>query len=63
MYFKLSDCGNHRVPKARKGGEHERVIIPPNRKGVSTEAFFFNFERFMFVLMGFNVFGTRLQWL
>ena len=26
---KWSDGGNHRVPKARKGGEHERGIIPP----------------------------------
>ena len=28
---KWSDAGNHRVPKARKGGEHEWVIIPPYR--------------------------------
>ena len=29
--LKWSDGGNRRVPKARKGGEHEWVIIPPYR--------------------------------
>ena len=28
---KWSDGGNRRVPKARKGGEHEWVIIPACR--------------------------------
>ena len=42
---KWSDGGSHRVPQARKGGEHERGIIPPYSYGVSPEIFF-NFERF-----------------
>ena len=37
---KWSDGGNHRVPKARKGGEHEWVIIQPYRKGFSIDIFF-----------------------
>ena len=36
---KWSDGGNHRVPKARKGGEHEMGIIPPYRYGVSPEIY------------------------
>ena len=42
---KRSDGGNHPLPKARKGGEQERGIIPPYRLGVSPR-FVFNFERF-----------------
>ena len=48
------------MPKARKGGEHEWVIIPPYRKG-SPPIFFLILRISMVVLMGFNAFGTRLQ--
>ena len=56
---KWSDGGNHRVPKARKGGEHEWVIIHPYRKG--SPPIFFYFERFYGRFNGFNAFWTRLQ--
>ena len=49
------------MPKARKGGEHERGINPPYRLGVSPEIFFLLYSASNFVLIGFNAFGTRLQ--
>ena len=48
------------MPKARKGGEHEWVIIPPYRKG-SPPMFFLSLSVSMVVFMGFNAFGTRLH--
>ena len=48
------------MPKARKGGEHEWVIIPPYLKG-SPPIFFLILSVSMVVLMDFNALGTRLQ--
>ena len=49
------------MPKARKGGEHEWVIIPPYRWGGLPRYFFLILSVSMVVLMDFNAFGTRLQ--
>ena len=50
------------MPKARKGGGHELVIIPPYRKGgLPRYIFFLILSVIMAVLMGFYAFGTRLQ--
>ena len=46
---KRSGGGNHRLPKAQEGEEHERVILPPlllGRCGGSPPRFFFKFEHF-----------------
>ena len=48
------------MPKARKGGEHEWVIIPPYRWG-SPKILFLILSVSMVVLTGFNAFWTRLQ--
>ena len=48
------------MPKVRKGGEHEWIIIPPYRWG-SLPTFVLILSVSVVVLMGFNAFGTRLQ--
>ena len=48
------------MPKARKGGEHEWVIIPPYREGYPP-IFVLILNVSLPFLMGFNAFGTRLQ--
>ena len=48
------------MPKARKGGEHEWVIIPPYRYGYPPILVLILSVSMPF-LMGFNAFGTRLQ--
>ena len=58
MYLKVVDGGNHQVPKAREGGEHERCIIPSSSwggggVGVSPKKFFLILSASMLILMGF----------